>query len=325
MRRREFVALLSGAIVALPRAVSAQQQNPVIGFLGSTSANQYSPFVSAFLKGLKQGGFVDKQNASIEYRWAESHYERLPTLASDLIAQHISALVASGPPAALAAKKATSTLPIVFIVGADPVALGLVASMNRPERNLTGYNFAIGELTAKMLQVIIRIVPNATNVAILINPTNALSPAQENNARIAAKSLNIQIFTLTASNESELETAFVNGKERQVDALLVAADPFFLNSKENLVMLSKRFSIPTVYTLREYAVAGGLVSYGSSIGDGYFNIGLYVGRILKGEKPTDLPVQEPAKFEMVINLKTAKALGLTISDQMQLLADEVIE
>jgi putative tryptophan/tyrosine transport system substrate-binding protein len=297
----------------------------VIGFLGSTSANQYLPFVSDFLKGLKQDGFVDKQNASIEYRWAESHYERLPTLANDFIAQHISALVASGPPAALAAKKATGALPIVFIVGADPVALGLVASINRPEGNLTGYNFTIGELTAKMLQVIIKIVPNVANVAILINPTNASSPAQENNARIAAKSLNIQILTLTASNESELEIAFVHGKERQIDALLVAADPFFLNSKEDLVALSKRFSLPTVYALREYVVAGGLVSYGSSIGDGYFNVGLYVGRILKGEKPTDLPVQAPAKFEMVINLRTAKALGLTISNQMQLLADEVIE
>jgi putative ABC transport system substrate-binding protein len=326
MRRREFIAGLGGAAAVWPLVVRAQQGKlPKVGFLSSASAKEWTPFLSAFLGGLRETEHVEGRHFTIEYRWAEGQYDRLPALAADLVRNRSDLVVAVTPPAALAAKAATATIPVVFLTGADPVALGLVASINRPGGNLTGITFATAELASKLLQTIQQLVPNLTSIAMLVNPGNQSSVAQSRDLQIAVQSLGAKCQVLSATNEADLDKAFEQIKGHDVDALVVATDSFFLVRKNQLVSLSERFAVPTVYNLREYVIAGGLLSYGTSVADAYRQVGIYVGRILKGARPADLPVLQPTKFELVINPKTAKALGLTVPDKLLALADEVIE
>jgi len=326
MKRREFITLVGGAAATWPFAVRAQQPAmPVIGFLNGASPDGYAPYVAAFRQGLKEAGYVDGQNATIEYRWAEGHYDRLPTLAADLIQRKVTVIAATTSPAARAAKMATSTVPIVFTTGDDPIKLGLVASLNRPGGNVTGVSNLIVELGSKQLGLLRELAPRTTAIAVLMNPNFPGTERQSRDVETAARVLGLQLIVLTASTEREMETAFATMAQKGGVALLVGVDPFFLERRDHVVALAARHAIPAIYPVREFAVAGGLMSYGSDFADSYRQAGIYAGRIVRGEKPADLPVQRSTKFEFVINFKTAKALGLAVPNSMQLLADEVIE
>jgi len=325
MRRREFISLLSSAAAAWPVATRAQQAVPKVGILGSTSPESWSRLTVAFLHGLREGGLVEGKDVAIEYRWAEGRYDRLAGLVSELLAIRVDVILAIAPPAARAAKAATTSIPVVFTSGGDPVAMGLVASINRPGGNLTGINFRTAELVAKMFATLVELVPHVAKLAILVNPGNPNSGAQIRDAQAAAEKLGRQIHVLKTSNETEIEAAFAQITKHGIGALLIATDAFFLTRKDQLVNLSSRVAVPTVYTHREYVEAGGLVSYGTSLTQAYRQAGLYVARILKGAKPADLPILQPTKYELVINLKTAKAFGIAIPPTLLALADEVLE
>jgi putative ABC transport system substrate-binding protein len=326
MRRREFITVLGGA-AALPLAARAQQlRNPVIGFLHPSSAEAYASLMPAFRKGLGEAGYIEGRNVIIEYRWAEDQYDRLPALAAELVGQRVSVLVtANATVAALAAKAATSTIPIVFTIGADPVQFGLVASLNRPGGNVTGVSFLSNALVAKQLELLREFVPAASEFGLLVNPGNPNAESDVKQARAAADSLGRTIHVVYASSKQDLGTAFATFIEQRVAALVVVPDPLFIGQREQLAALAAHHAMPTIYSNRLYADAGGLMSYGASQFDAYHQAGIYVGRILSGEKPADLPVVQPTKFELVINLKTAKALGLTVPLALQVAADEVIE
>jgi len=300
---------------------------PVIGFLNSGSPEGFTPQLAGFRQGLNEVGYTEGQNVAIEFRWAKSQYDRLPGLAADLVRRQVAIIVATGRSvSAIAAKSVTTTIPIVFTSGGDPVQLGLVASLNRPGGNVTGVNLFTSTLAAKRLELLHELVPAARVVAMLVNPTNPNWEADTKAVQTAAPAIGVQIVVLKASNGTEIGKAFDALSEYKVDAILVGADPLFDNSgRDQLIVLTARHAVPAIYDFRDVTVAGGLVSYGSNLAEGYRLAGIYAGRILKGMKPADLPVQQPSKFEFVINLKTAKALGLTIPNQMQLLADEVIE
>jgi len=326
MRRREFITLLGGATVAWPLAARAQQPAmPVIGFLRNTSPHSSASFLAALHRGLNEAGYIEGQNVAIEYRWAESHYDRLPALAADLVRRQAAVIIAAGNAAALAAKAATTTIPIVFATGDDPVRLGLVASLSRPAGNVTGVSFLAAPVVAKRLELLRELVPNVVIVAHLMNPTGPTTAPEVEEAQVAARSLGQQLQVLQASSASEIDTAFATMARLRAGALHVAGDGLFVDRRAQIVALAARHSLPAGYFEREFVVAGGLMSYGTSQADAYRSAAVYAGRILKGEKPADLPVLLPTKFELVINLKTAKALGLHIPDKLLALADEVIE
>jgi putative ABC transport system substrate-binding protein len=324
MKRREFIALLGGS-AAWPLAARAQQPIRVIGYLNPRSKAADAPFTAGFHRGLNETGFVEGQNVAIEYRWADNQLDRLPALAGDLVRHPVAAIVAISPPAALAAKAATATIPIVFTVGADPVQFGLVASLNRPGGNATGVNTYGGELGTKGLGLLRELVPKAGTIALLVNPKNPVAALTTRDVQAAAGAIGQHIQVLHAGTEREIDAAFAGLAQGGVGALLVGNDFFFNARVGQLAALAARHLIPTLYARREFAAAGGLVTYGPSLTDSYHEVGVYVGRILKGAKPAELPIMQPTKFELVINLKTAMALGLTIPPAVLTLADEVIE
>jgi putative tryptophan/tyrosine transport system substrate-binding protein len=326
MRRREFISLLGGATAAWPLAARAQQRLPVIGFLGSDSPDLYADRLRAFRQGLKETGYIEGQNLAIEYRWAESRNDRLPALADDLIRRQVAAIVTSTTPSVLALKEATATTPIVFFIAGDPVALGLVASLNRPGGNLTGTTTLTLEVGSKWLQLLQEIVPTASTFALLVNPTSpALAEAQSRDLQAAARTLGLQIHLLRAATDHDFDAVFASLVALRAGGLVISSDSFFFTRSELLAALGLRHAVPTIFGFREFAAAGGLISYGGSITDAHRWLGVYTGRILKGEKPADLPVQQATKIELIINLKTAKALGLTLPISLLARADEVIE
>jgi putative tryptophan/tyrosine transport system substrate-binding protein len=326
MKRRAFIALIGGA-AAWPLAARAQQPAmPVIGFLSAASSGPFAHLVAAFRQGLQEAGYIEGQNVAIEYRWAEGQYDLLPALAADLVRLPVAVIVATGGAAvAQAAMAASSTIPIVFNSGGDPVQLGLVASMSRPGGNVTGVHLFIGTLDPKKLGLLRELVPKATVIGVLLNPKVAGFQTRLADVQRAAHDIGQQIQIVHASTERELEMAFEVLTQSRVGALVVGADPFFNAQRDQIVALAARFALPAIYEGREYAVAGGLMSYGTSLPEGYRQVGVYTGRILKGAKPFELPVVQSTKFEFVINLKTAKALGVQFSDNLLSLADEVIE
>lgn len=327
MRRRKFVALLGGVVAAWPLAARAQQKAmTVIGVLSTGSPSDSSgPFMGAFRQGLSEAGYVEGQNLAIEYRWAEGNYDRLPALAADLVGRKVDLIMAGSPPSALAAKSATSTIPIVFRGGADPVGGGLVASLARPGGNLTGVSFVADELTAKRLELLSELVPRAGVFALLVNPSGANTERLIRVEQEAARTKGLQLHVLKAGSESEIDSAFASLVQLHVDALVVGADPFLSNRRELLVALASRYAVPAIYAWREFADSGGLISYGSSLTTAFRLVGAYAGKVLKGAKPADLPVQQPTTFELVINLKAAKALGLEVPPTLVARADEVIQ
>jgi putative tryptophan/tyrosine transport system substrate-binding protein len=327
MRRRDFITLLGGAGAAWPLAARTQQPAmPVIGFMSTLSPENISRPVAGFHDGLKEAGYIDGKNVAIEYRWAQGHYDRLPELAADLVRRKVAVIVASGgDPSPQIAKSATQTIPIVFGMFGDPVREGLVDSLSRPGGNATGVTIFGPAAVTKRLQLLHDLVPNASVIAFLMNPNNPNGNIEMGAAQMAAASLGRQIVVFNASTESELDAAFARIGQQRIGALLGASDPFLFNRRDQIVSLAARHGIPAIYYLRDFAHAGGLMAYGNSLTDMYRLVGVYVGRILKGEKPTDLPVVESTKFEFVINLQTAKALGIEVPNSIQLLADEVIE
>ena len=326
--RRELLAAFGGAAAAWPLAARAQQPAMrVLGFMSSRSPSESASEVAAFRRGLAEAGFVEGQNLVIAFRWAEGRYDRLPALAADLVELRVAVLFAAGgPPSALAAKAATSTIPIVFSAASDPVSLGLVASINRPGGNVTGMSILSAEHPTKSAQLLKEVVPAATMIAYLVNPSaGRITEFYSNVAVTAASALGIQVHVLNASTEHDLDEAFASLVKLGVGGVVVQGEPFFFSQRDRIVALSARHAVAATYNFREYVLAGGLMSYGASLPDSYRRAGVYVGRILKGENPGDLPVMQATKFELVINLKTAKTLGLQIPDKLLALADEVIE
>jgi len=325
MRRREVLTALAGAAASLPLAASAQQLMPVIGFLGTDSPDLFAGRLHAFHQGLSKTGHVEGRTVAIEYRWAEGLYDRLPAMAADLVRRRVTAIVANGVPV-LAAKAATTTIPIVFSTSADPIEIGLVASLNRPGGNVTGVSNLSVPLGAKQLEVLHELVPTVRVIALLVNPAHAeLAETQSRNVQAAAQALALQLHVLHASSERDIETAFTSLAQLRAGGIVIGSDAFFTSRANQIVALAARHAVPTVYLYREFTAAGGLMNYGGSLLDSYYTVGVYTGRILNGEKPADLPVQQPTKFEIVVNLKTAKAMGLTIPESFLLRADEVIE
>ena len=327
MTRREFITLLGGAAAAWPLAVRAQQPAmPVVGFLRSTSANASIDLVAALRRGLAEAGYIEGQNIAIEHRWAEGHNDRLPALAADLVRRQCALIVAGGDAAAHVAKTATTTIPIVFATGEDPVKVGLVSRLNRPGGNITGISFYnSADLESKQLEFLREVVPKAAMIGVLVNPTVAAAQSQESEAQIAARALGLRLFVVNAGSERDFDTAFASLAQQRVEALLIVGNALFTGQRYRLVAVAARYVLPTIYPLREFVTAGGLMSYGGSLTDAYRQVGVYAGRILKGEKPADLPVTLPTKFELVINLQTAKGLGIEIPPMLLARADEVIE
>ena len=326
MRRRDFVTLLGGTAVGWPLAARAQQPAmPVIGFLRSTPQENSLHLLAALRQGLAEAGYVEGQNVTIEYRWAENRRDRLPELAADLVRRQCAVIVTSGDESTRAAKTATARIPIVFATGDDPVRLDLVASFNRPGGNVTGVSFYGGFLVAKQLELLGEMVPKATVIGLLINPNSLAAAARISDAQAAASTVGQRIHVVNAGSERDLDTAFATLVQLRVNALLVVGDPFFTSQRHRLATLAVHHALPNIHGVRENVAAGGLMSFGASITDVYRQVGIYAGRILKGEKPPDLPVMLPTKFELVINLKTAKALGLDVPPILLARADEVIE
>jgi ABC-type uncharacterized transport system substrate-binding protein len=326
MRRREFITLFGGA-AAWPLAARAQQSAmPVIGFISGRSPTDSEALATAFRRGLSESGFIEGRNVAIEYRLAEYHNERLPAMVADLVRLKVAVIAAiSGTPTVLAAKAATATIPIVFAIGSDPVTSGVVTSLNQPGGNVTGVTFFAAPLGSKRLELLHAFVPKAMTIAVLVNPEVAPSRTDGANVRAAAQSVGLQAHLINASAEGQIEDAFKVTVERRIDALLVTADAFFVSQRDKLVALAARHAIPVIYFGREFVVAGGLMSYGASETNAFHLAGVYVAKVLNGARPGDLPVMLPTKFELAINLKTAKALGLTVPLIMQMTADEVIE
>jgi putative ABC transport system substrate-binding protein len=326
VRRREFIALLGGAASA-PFAARAQQPAmPVIGFLSSRSLSDSAPLMDGFSQGLREAGFVEGQNVAVEYRWAEGQYDRLPGLAADLVGRHVAVLATvGGTPPALAARAATTTIPIVFISQSDPVKLGLVASINRPGGNATGATPISSALESKRLGLLHELLPDARRIALLVKSDSPETAAQSSDLQKAVQKLGLDLRVLDAKSESDFEAAFAEMDRYKADALVVGNDPFFNGRRDKIIALAARYAVPAIYSFRDYAVSGGLISYGTSLTLVYRQIGVYVGRILKGANPADMPVVQPTVFELVVNLKTAKTLGLTVPATLLATADEVIE
>jgi putative tryptophan/tyrosine transport system substrate-binding protein len=325
IQRRDFITLLGGA-AAWPVAARAQQVAlPVVGFLNSNTSEAGAPFLAGFRQGLREERFADGDNVIIQPRWADGQYDRLPALATDLVSRRVAVISAGGPPAAQAAKAATSTIPIVFTSGGDAVQLGLVRSLARPGGNVTGVSFLNDELSAKRLSLLHDLVPKAEVIALLLNPSFVDASDQVKGAQDAARSIGLSLEVVAARNEHEIDNAFARTVELRAGALIVAADPFMFGRRETIVTLAANHGLPAIYNLREFVRAGGLMSYDTSITDAYRQAGVYVGRILKGARPGDLPVVQPTRFEFAVNLKAAKALGLTVPGDLVSIADEVIE
>lgn len=324
MRRRDFIAALGG-IAAMPFGAQAQQKTPVVGFLSSGSPNAFASRLAAFRQGLGELGFAEGQNLAIEYRWATGEYDQMQTFAADLVGRNVDVILTSGPPSLRAASAATSTIPVVFVVGSDPVGDGLVGSMSRPDRNLTGITFLAVNLTPKRLELVAELVPQTKIVGLLTNPTNAAEERVVTDAHTAARIAGLRLEILPASNDGEIDAAFATVLQRQVGALLVSPDSLFTTRTSRIAALGASHRIPTIFAYRESVAAGGFASYGPNVPRVYHDAGLYVGRVLKGDKPSDLPILQPTAFELVLNLKTAKVLGLTMPPTLLARADEVIE
>jgi putative ABC transport system substrate-binding protein len=325
IERRKLIALL-GAAMTTGRGLRAQQKAmPVIGYLSGRSPSVDAPNVAAFLQGLSETGYVEGQNLTIEYRWAEGRYDELPALAADLVGRKVDVIAAFGMPSVSSAKSATSTIPIVFFIATDPVGLGLVASLARPGANLTGFSHISAELMPKRLELLSELVPQARVIALLVNPNNANAEPMMRDVQEAARAKGLQLPILKAGSESEIDAAFATLVQLQAGALVVSTDPFFFSRRDQLVALASRHAVPAIYEWREFPAAGGLISYGTSLTAVDRQVGVYAGRILKGAKPADLPVQQPTTFELVVNLNTAKALGLTVPPSILARANEVIE
>ena len=326
MKRRQFITLLGGAAAAWPVAARAQQPVPIIGFLHSQSPDGFTESLRGFRQGLKDTGYVEGENVAIEYRWADNQTDRLPALAAELVRRRVSVIATFSPPVALAAKAATTTIPIVFNSGDDPVRLGLVGSLARPGGNLTGINFFVGELAAKRLELLRELVPAATRVALLLNPSaGQMTETTLADVEAAARPKGLQIQVLNVQTTSEINAAFATFIHERPDALFVGPGPFFTNRRVQLALLAAFHRVPAIYPVRQFAEAGGLMSYGASLTEAYRQVGAYAGRILKGANPADLPVVQPSKFELVINAQTALMLGLTVPASLLSVADEVIE
>jgi putative tryptophan/tyrosine transport system substrate-binding protein len=325
MRRREFITAVS-ATIAAPLAARAQQATPLIGFLSSRSPNESEALVAAFRQGLAETGYVEGQNIHLAFRWAEGRYDRLPQLAAELVKSQVAVITSvGGSVSVVAAKSATNTIPIVAVAGGDPVKAGIVASFNRPGGNITVVNPSSSQLSAKRLELLRELAPTAALIGVLLNPKFPDSATQLQDIEEAAGTLGQQIYVVNASSEQDIDAAFAILSHQGIGALISGVDPFFDTRRDQIIALAAHYAVPTIYGQRGYAVAGGLISYAPSFAEAYRQAGIYVGRILKGEKPADLPVMQPTKFELVINLKTAKALGLKVPISMQLLSDEVIE
>ena len=327
MRRREFISLLGGAAATWPLAARAQQPpKPVVGVLGGNTRAQWQPFVAAFQQGLKETGYVDSENVATEYRWAEGHYDRLPALAADLVRHRVGVIATiGGVNSALAAKAATSQIPIVFLTGRDPVELGLVESLNRPGGNLTGVSMLNDELEAKRLELLRELVPNAAVFAFLINPNNRNHEARAQTLAAVARAGGQQLIVLRVASNDGFDPAFSTLARAGAQGLVVAPDPFLDSERDTLVRLAMNHAVPAIFQWREFVQAGGLISYGMSLADAHRQVGIYSGRILQGTKPADLPVVQPTKFELLVNLKAARALGFTVPTSILLRADDVIE
>ena len=326
MRRRDFISLAGGAAAFWPVAAGAQQlAMPIIGYLDSSSADEYAPFLAAFRSGLNEAGFIEGRNVAIEYRWADARYDRLPALAAELVRIPVAVLVATGITAAVATKAATATIPIVFNTGGDPIRFGLVASLNRPGGNVTGVASLGKELVAKRFELLREMVPKADAIAFLVNPNNAVAELDTSDAQAAAATLGQKLIVLKASSKDDIDTAFSAIVEQRGGGLLQQVDPFLQSRRGQLVALAARYALPAIYERRDFAAAGGLMSYGTSLRDALRLVGNYTGRVLKGEKPADLPVQQAVKVELILNLRTAKALGLDVPMPMLMRVDEVIE
>jgi putative ABC transport system substrate-binding protein len=328
MRRREFIKIVAGsAIGTLPLASFAQQgAMPVVGFINAASAENFKRQVAAFLEGLAQTGYIDGEKVKVEYRWAEGRYDQMPAMMAELLGRQAAVISVTGSTAAVqAAMAATRTIPIVFVIGGDPVKFGLVASLNRPGGNVTGVSFLVNLLVAKQLGLLHELIPGATNFGFLVNPNNPNAEADTNNARLAVDALGRKIIVVKARTREDIDDAFTQLTQERANALLISADPLFSGSREQLAALAARHTLPAMFNSREFALAGGLLSYGPDQADAYREAGIYVGRILSGEKASDLPVVQPTKFELLINIKTARSLGLNVPPLLLARADEVVE